>query len=102
MNESKITEALKKKAYLIGKTLCYSKFEPSFPDEHTFCVFCWSRIGGWEEDLHDGYFESESQSWVCDICLEEYEQPFEWRVENRNNVAWQRLLKNNSFDIEII
>ncbi len=102
MNAQKIAEELRKKAYLKGKTLVFARFEPKFPDDHTFCVFCWARISGWEEDLHDGYLEEESQSWVCDICIEEFEKPFEWIAEKASDQAWQRLLQKNTFDIPLL
>ena len=97
-----IEQELRKKAYLIGKSFSYAKFEPRHPNDHTFCVFCWARIGGWEEDLHEGYFNDETRSWVCDICIEEYESHFGWKVEKTVDDAWHRLIQNKIFDIPLI
>lgn len=102
MNASKLQSELKKKAYLRGKSLRFAKFEPSFPDDHTFCVFCWARISGWDEDLREGYFEPESQSWICDVCTEEFKHPFEWNIDRTNDSAWKRLMQHNAIDSTIL
>lgn len=103
MNASNLDIELRKKSYLIGKTLKYAKYQPSFPTDHTFCVFCWARISAWEEDLHDGYCEEESNNWVCDICIEEYQNAFEWTVEGSNENDWlKRLQQKSLFDIPLI
>ena len=102
MNKQRLEDELRKKEYLIGKSFRYAKFEARFPNDHTFCVFCWARISAWEEDLHDGYFEEDSKSWVCDICIEEFEKTFEWVVNKETNTAWERLMKKNAFDIPLV
>jgi len=102
MIERKLDQELRKKAYLKGKTFEYTKYTPRFPADHTFCVFCWARISGWEEDLHDGYLEKETQSWVCDICIEEYQHLFEWIVNGHDDSSFQQFLQNYSFDVPLI
>jgi len=102
MIEFNLEQELRKKAYLKGKTLEFSKFVPRFPADHTFCVFCWARISAWEEDLQDGYLEKESDNWVCDICMEEFQQAFEWTVNGNDDSSWQQFLQNYSFDVPLI
>lgn len=74
-------DALKKKSYLKGKMLKRMRFQPSFPAEYTCCVFCWSQISAWEEDLHDGFYEQDSESWICEICREEFASDFGWSID---------------------
>lgn len=79
-NEKMRADALRRKAYLQGKMLVQKRFQPTFPMDHSFCVFCWAQISDFEEDLHDGFYEHETESWVCNICLEEFDADFDWTV----------------------
>ncbi len=81
LTETALQKALTTKGYLIGKTVCQKRFIPTFPAEYSVCVFCWTQFSGFEEDLQEGFWEQDSESWICPRCLDRYAKPFGWNVK---------------------
>ena len=78
LNKDSLEKAKRNKRYLIGKTLYTKQFMPSFPAEYAVCVFCWAQFSGFEEDLQYGFYEQESESWVCSHCFDMFAKEFRW------------------------
>ena len=69
-NEKRIEHALETKEYLRGTHWQWKAFQPTFPADHSFCVFCWSRVSTFDEDMHEAYFEAQTESYCCNDCFE--------------------------------
>ena len=67
---------IKNKNYLYGKKV--EKKEYPMNVEHTHCELCWARFGNYAGDLKQGFFECESQSWICDDCYNIFRKHFKW------------------------
>ena len=65
----------------MGKTVRQKKFVPTFPAEYSVCVFCWAQFSGFEEDFHEGFWEVESDSWICPRCLDRFAEHFGWEIK---------------------
>ena len=48
---------------------------------HTHCELCWARFGSCDDDLKQGYFEQESESWICMDCYSVFQERFHWRTD---------------------
>lgn len=94
------TEELRKKSYMIGKSLIEREFIPSFPDEYALCIFCWSRISGDLLELNDSFYEEESESWVCPECVKKYEEAFQWEIIRSKKITFLEYLQEEE-DLEI-
>lgn len=68
----------KNKAYLYDKKIIKKDY-PSDVD-HAHCELCWARFGSSDGDLRKGYFERESQSWICEDCFTVFRDYFRWRI----------------------
>ena len=79
-NEEQISKwiewEIKNKNYLYGKKV--EKKEYPMNAEHTHCELCWARFGNYAGDLKQGFFECESQSWICDDCYNIFRKHFKW------------------------
>lgn len=53
--------------------------------EHDHCELCWARFSSYPEDLHEGYFEPNSKSWICGDCFERCKERFGWTVKAEVN-----------------
>ncbi len=69
----------RRKDYLHNKTL-YRRDYPCRAGEHEHCEFCWARFSALPEDLHGGYYEPQSESWLCPDCVEQFSDLFGWTV----------------------
>lgn len=65
------------KDYLHNKTLVYRPFPFGYMN-HDHCELCWARFSKYKEDLQSGYFERESNSWICEECYENFKNLFRW------------------------
>ena len=81
IHENELKQTMDTKGYLRGKAVVQKKFVPSFPADYTVCVFCWAQISSFEEDLHEGFWEFESDSWICPKCLDRYADLFCWDIK---------------------
>ena len=71
------------KTYLHKKELI-AKSYPGTEGMHDHCELCWSRFSKYFEDLQSGYYESQSQSWICPDCYSKYASLFEWTIASAN------------------
>ena len=55
----------------------YTKKLPS----HDHCELCWARFSLHPDDHHFGYFDSDSESWICVDCFQELSNLFGWTTE---------------------
>ena len=70
---------LRTKPFLYNKSLKYSNY--TVTDDHDHCRFCWARFSLYMEgDLTAGYYEEESDSWICEECYEIYKPYFHWEL----------------------
>ncbi len=72
-------EEYKSKDYLHNKNLVYRTLSIA-EGEHNHCELCWARFSNHPLDLHSGYYEVMSKSWICDDCYKEAAKLFNWTV----------------------
>ena len=70
-----------KKTYLHNKALSFRLF-PCDSGTHGHCELCWARFSEYSSDLHSGYYEQHSKSWICVDCYKELAQLFGWTIED--------------------
>ena len=70
----------KDKEYLHNITLIAKEFTAELPD-HDHCELCWARFSTHPEDHNRGYFDENSNSWICPDCFQELAILFGWQVE---------------------
>ena len=70
-------EEYEEKGYLHDKVLLPKEYLGKLPD-HEHCELCWARFSESEDDLHSGYYEDESESWICPKCYSELKSLFGW------------------------
>lgn len=68
------------KDYLHNKKLILRKFIDDGCD-HEHCELCWNKFSNYSEDLHFGYFEPTSKSWICETCVNDFKELFRWTIE---------------------
>jgi len=68
----------KNKGYLYDKKLVKKEYPVN--DSHEHCELCWARFGAYAGDLKQGYYECESQSWICEDCYHLFLKYFNWIV----------------------
>ena len=68
------------KEYLHNKKIVLKKYE-CVGSEHTHCELCWDRFSNAEKDLHVGYYEADSNSWICESCCKDLKDLFGWQIE---------------------
>lgn len=73
--------------YLFRKNLYYKTFIPYFDDQHpdhAHCEFCNNYFSlekvSDNHYLHEGYYEPESKSWICETCFQDFKEIFQWTV----------------------
>lgn len=67
------------KVYLHNKTISFCTF-PCIDGYHDHCELRWARFSKYDKDLHAGYYEKDSKSWICDDCYMNYKDLFGWSV----------------------
>ena len=67
----------KEKEYLHKKTLFLKSFQGQ-SNEHDHCELCWARFSMAPNDLHRGYYEPISMSWICPDCFCDAAELFGW------------------------
>lgn len=65
------------KPYLHNKVLSLCTY-PCTEGMHDHCELCWARFSKAPDDLHSGYFEPHSKSWICADCYNELAHLFGW------------------------
>ena len=75
----------KHKTYLHNKELCLKEFACDLSD-HDHCELCWARFSMNEGDLHSGYYDSDTNSWICKTCYSDFKDLFNWSDENNDIV----------------
>ena len=70
-------EEYEEKSYLHNKVLLFKEYEEKLPN-HEHCELCWARFSDYEDDLHSGYYEEDSQSWICSECYHTLGDLFGW------------------------
>lgn len=68
------------KPYLHNKVLIFQKFDSRW-GSHRHCELCWERFSQVEGDLHEGYYEENSESWICPKCKTQYINLFGWKID---------------------
>ena len=77
------------KDYLHDRVLYRKKFHAKPPVmvgscldvDHRHCEFCWATFADAEDCLHEGYYEPDSRSWICDKCYARLQPLFHWTVK---------------------
>ena len=67
-------EHLHNKRLQLRKYACQS-------DQHEHCELCWARFSMHPNDLQSGYYEPDSQSWICATCYFDHKDLFQWTSE---------------------
>ena len=65
------------KEYLHDIPLVQREF-PADSADHVHCEVCWAKISRSPEDMHDGYYDAGSGSWICRDCFAELGKLFHW------------------------
>lgn len=68
------------KEYLHEKELQLKDFPQTLKD-HRHCELCWNRFSNSKEDLHFGYYDSISKSWICETCYIDFKELFKWTIK---------------------
>ena len=73
-------EEYEEKDYLHNRRLKRKQFvrPPDSRNDHEHCELCWNKISIYEGDLHFGYYEEESKSWICPTCYNDFKDLFGW------------------------
>lgn len=74
MQENWYDWAVRTKDYLHNATLSPRQFDAEKTD-HVHCEICWAKFSKRPEDLHFGYYEEKSNSWICEECFQSF-----WRI----------------------
>lgn len=69
----------KQKTYLHDKSLSFRPFSCNTGD-HDHCELCWARFSKHDDDLHSGFYEELSKSWICEECYRAASNLFGWTV----------------------
>jgi len=73
-------EEYEEKNYLHNRVLHVRDYTQTLP-EHAHCELCWARFSKSPADHHKGYYEEQSNSWICNDCFQELAKLFGWHVE---------------------
>ena len=66
---------------LHGLTLVHQLWKPANPsNDHDHCEFCWEKFADYDGCLHDGYSTEDHESWICEVCFQNFKERFQWRV----------------------
>ena len=71
--------------YLFQKKIIFKKFIPymdSEHPEHAHCEFCNDYFSQQDNYLKEGFYEPYSKSWICEQCVNDFKQLFQWDVED--------------------
>ena len=71
------------KEYLHNKELQWRRF-PQERVDHVHCEICWAKIGNLSNELHEGYYEPTSNSWICHDCFVLLRNLFNWNSLEAN------------------
>ena len=80
MTKAWYLEEYEEKTYLHNKVLYIRDYTEELP-EHDHCELCWARFSKSPGDHCTGYFEEQSNSWICNNCFQELAKLFGWQVE---------------------
>jgi hypothetical protein len=81
---------------LRGATLSRRRYEaPSASWEHDHCEFCWAKFMQRNGDgiQAAGYFHAGSKTWICDRCLDEFRDRFDWKTEPFNDESIRQTIE---------
>lgn len=67
--------------YLMKKSVRYIKYVPYGVQTHRHCEFCFNKFSDRSDDLHKGYYEPTTNSWICEDCFQDFKDMFQWTVE---------------------
>ena len=65
---------------LHNATLSPRQFDAEKTD-HVHCEICWAKFSKRPEDLHFGYYEEKSNSWICEECFQSFGALFHWQLK---------------------
>jgi hypothetical protein len=71
--------------YLKGATLQWRRYNrPSEAWDHDHCAFCWAKFmeGDALDVFHEGYVTDDNRHWICETCVEDFKDMFQWRLFN--------------------
>ena len=68
--------------YLFEKVIQKKQYSFSSENDHEHCEFCWNKISIYPEDLHFGYYEPDSKSWICEDCFNDFKDLFKWSIKD--------------------
>lgn len=89
----------KSKPYLHNKVLSYKHYTGDVGD-HSHCELCWDRFSKHPIDLQIGYYEEDSESWICPDCYNNFASLFGWKLDDSDHLL-QAILTNKCIDDSI-
>ena len=67
---------------LTGVALIRQPWKPVNPrNDHDHCEFCWDKFANYDGCLHEGYSTEDRESWICDVCFQDFKERFQWKVK---------------------
>ena len=82
MNQENDSRLLPSHECLQGLTLVHQPWKPANPkNNHDHCEFCWNKFSYYADCLHTGYSTEDCESWICEVCFEDFKERFQWRVK---------------------
>ena len=67
--------------HLHKKKLQFKKIDFK-PNEHRYCNFCWDKLADMPDCLHEGYYEKDSDKWICEKCFTLFSSLYEWQTSD--------------------
>jgi len=73
--------------YLFGKRLYRTNYVNLYEcaKSHAHCEFCFDILSANDNDLHEGYYEPNTNSWICDSCFNDFKVLFNWTIGGNFN-----------------
>ena len=82
VNQENDSRLLPSHECLQGLTLVHQLWKPANPkNDHDHCEFCWNKFSYYADCLHTGYSTEDRESWICEVCFEDFKERFQWRVK---------------------
>lgn len=67
--------------FMINAHLKRSIFQTSLDNDHEHCTMCGAKFSSQNSDLHEGYVTLDDRNWVCEECINDYKDKYNWTIE---------------------
>ncbi|MBQ8550243.1 MAG: hypothetical protein IJ426_02760 [Clostridia bacterium] len=72
---------LNQKEYLMAAKLVKTTYkQKNEGNDHEHCSFCWEKFSENRDDLNEGFCTSDGRHWICEDCLDDFKEMFNFEV----------------------